>query len=645
MHNIRLLHIIEDEAEEKEVENPSFLLTNKKGGYLSLASCSNISRFQGCYFLKQLNEKKAVMYKVIESLQLDDVPAQIINNFFCITRRYGKASEQFTQFYNNAFLYSVQNYTGDILLTLDTREIYDYDDQGRIYSINKINENVIIEYIKYKDNSLKNTIYKVCLVIKSCDERNSPIEYELVNKWSKKEYEYDKKRNSQPNELFIYDAIKLKIKKNTRLVFSYNDSKQEAIDTANNVALNQLTLSRLKQEYTKTLVTHNINLRNSEVSLAYKNCINSLDQLSTELSSNESNNKTKKTNNKGIFAGLPWFFQFWTRDENIALIGLIKEERFSEAKSILFRMLENILPDGRLANRFPKAELGCADSIGLLFKRISDLMEETKKKKQFQQYFSDNDIQCIKDALLRSLIKNEKYHTKSGLTHNLKLETWMDTTIDNTSNDAREGERIEIQAARLFMIKFMIELSNITNDNKKAKEYAKIEQEFTKKVKDIFFAEKYILKDGKNDATIRPNIFLAHYLYPELLSQQEWEEVFDTALKQLWVDWGGLTTIDKTSKYFTWEHTGENNKSYHRGDSWFFLNNIAAICLHRINKTKYDYAIRKIVDASTQDILWNGFIGHASELSSAKEQRAEGCLAQAWSAGTYIELVQEIYGK
>ena len=377
MHNIKLLHIIEDEAEEKEVNNPSFLLTNKKGGYLSLASCSNISRFQGCFFLKQLNEKNAVMYKVIESLQLDDVPIQMVNNFFCITRKYDKASEQFSMFYNNAFLYSIKDYTGNLLLTLDTRDIYDYNDQGRIYSINKINDNIIIEYTKYKDNSLKNTLYKIYLVIKSCDEKNSPIEFEVLNKWKKKEYEYDKKRNSQPNELFIYDALKLKIKKNARLVFSYSNSKQEALDTADNLALNQITLLRLKEEYVKTIVTHDINLSNIEVSLAYKNCINSLDGLLTEAG----------TQNKGIFAGLPWFFQFWTRDENIALIGLIKEERFAEAKAILFRMLENILPDGRLANRYPKAELGCADSIGLLFKRISDLMKETKKKETISAVF------------------------------------------------------------------------------------------------------------------------------------------------------------------------------------------------------------------------------------------------------------------
>ena len=227
----------------------------------------------------------------------------------------------------------------------------------------------------------------------------------------------------------------------------------------------------------------------------------------------------------------------------------------------------------------------------------------------------------------------------------------MDTTIDSTSNDTREGQRIEIQAARLLMIKLMIELSNMTDDSKKEKEYIKIEQEFAKKVKDTFLSsiseeqQQLILKDGKDDAAIRPNIFLAYYLYPELLSHQEWEEVFDNTLKKLWVDWGGLTTIDKTSRYFTWEYSGENNKSYHRGDSWFFINNIAAICLYKVNKIKYDYAIRKIIDASTQDILWNGFIGHASELSSAKEQRAEGCLAQAWSAGTYIELVHEVYEK
>ena len=55
-----------------------------------------------------------------------------------------------------------------------------------------------------------------------------------------------------------------------------------------------------------------------------------------------------------------------------------------------------------------------------------------------------------------------------------------------------------------------------------------------------------------------------------------------------------------------------------------------------------DY-IKKILGASTEEILYKGAIGTAGELSSAKELRSEGCLMQAWSNALYIELVEELF--
>ena len=92
---------------------------------------------------------------------------------------------------------------------------------------------------------------------------------------------------------------------------------------------------------------------------------------------------------------------------------------------------------------------------------------------------------------------------------------------------------------------------------------------------------------------------------------------------------------------FRAKHTGDD--SYHNGDSWYFVNNIAAMVLARLDRGRYKKYIDKILKASTDEILWNGVIGHAAEISSACEQRSEGCLMQAWSAATYIELVDVLF--
>jgi glycogen debranching enzyme len=226
--------------------------------------------------------------------------------------------------------------------------------------------------------------------------------------------------------------------------------------------------------------------------------------------------------------------------------------------------------------------------------------------------------------------------------------------------DGREGFRIEIQALRLKMYALMKELCKLTGD-KKHSEYERLEKNTKEAVKKVFWEPPVLIdgtdSEGKEDRTIRPNIFIAYYIYPELLKLEEWDECFEYTLKRLWLSWGGLSTIDKRDKLFYDEYTGENNKSYHRGDSWFWINCLAAICMHRLDndlgKTigftnekkigKYKIAIDKIIDACCEEILFKGFIGHHAELSSAKELRSEGCMCQAWSAAMFIELINEIY--
>ena len=226
-----------------------------------------------------------------------------------------------------------------------------------------------------------------------------------------------------------------------------------------------------------------------------------------------------------------------------------------------------------------------------------------------------------------------KNHTKEGFAFNNPQETWMDT-----KHTSRAGIRIEIQTLRLSAYDFLFNLT-------KEKKYQKLLLELKKKVKKNLWNHP-ILADGINhnhDFTIRPNIFIAYYLYPDLLTKEEWKICFDYSLKKLWMDWGGLSTINKNHRHFKDTYSGENPESYHNGDSWYFINNIAAICLNRLNKTIYKKYISKILKASTEDILYNGFIGHASELSSAKKLSSEASLCQAWSAATYIELVHELF--
>jgi len=599
-------------------ESPMFLLASKTGGFAFLGTDENQTRFQGVYLSNNFE-----IYKVIENIRLKTGKIDVIrNNFYNIERLSGKHIESFYTNHTNTLLYEINNYKGYIELTLDCRKIYDFGQKGRVYNISNENDCILIEYVKYTDEYLKDVDYRIYLAIKGVNE------YEKLDIWEKKFYEIDKKRGSNPFELYVNKILQLKIDDHEKIVFSYSNDRKEALENAKNSMENFDFIKKSKENYIRTLTSSNIKCENGDILLAYKLCINAID--SYIIKNDEMN---------GIIAGYPWFTQVWTRDEAMSIGSLIIEERFMDVKNILFRQIKNILDDGRIQNRFPHSELGSADGVGWVWKRVWDFLMILKNKERLGEFISHRELLFIKKQLRKSINKLMKYHTKEGLSYNSHLETWMDTGYNE---DTREGFRIEIQALRLCMYRLMAYLCSLTNNEKGALTYSNLEQVTLTRVRAEFW-KKPILFDGIGDKTIRPNIFISYYVYPELLNRREWKSCFDRALDSLWISWGGIATIDKNHKYFIDTYTGENNRSYHRGDSWFFLNNLTAICLYDLDKSRYRSHIDKIITASTEDILYKGIIGFHSELSSAKKMTSEASQAQTWSSAFFIELATKVF--
>jgi len=366
----------------------------------------------------------------------------------------------------------------------------------------------------------------------------------------------------------------------SKMVIGAGDTKKQALEEANYIFNKTSKLKEQKKQAIKASLDLS-KTKNSQLNMAYYCAQNSLRELIYE-----------EHNKKQISAGLPWFFQSWARDSFISMKTLLNKNENLFWK-ICFQDFNQT-----------------ADSIGWLFKRIGEVIEKNKV----------NEITAwrVKKYLEKSLENLEKILDKT---------TWMDS-ID------RSGERIETQALKLYMLKMAY---NLTNDSS----YKIAETSLKFNVKEKFWNGK-IIKDGPNDNTIRPNVFLAYYIYPELLEQKEWQLCFDNVLSALWLPWGGVSTIDKNSIYFNANHTGENSQSYHSGDSWFYINNLTAIVLKRNNPERYRDYIDKILEASTKEILTMGAIGCHGELSSASELKSQGCWSQAWSNAMFIELVREM---
>lgn len=613
--------------------SPKAILTNGYGSYFSI---DEESSYQGWSIFDSKNWR---MKKVIEEIipsssrELVEISTQQHN----IQKKYSDGLHETFTMYRNTLLYSQTGLVdGKLKLVLDNRDAYDKSEMGRFYSVEEKDDFVLIKFEK-KNTSSGKLIEESFIGIKGIKKFN------VIGNWIERKYSQNSSRKAN-DTYWVYEA--LEIEPRNHLVFSYGETESEA-----------RTLADISYYHFEEILSN----------VAEKNIDNHLhcDHLpleigvATSVASDSLNSLLQNIGGKkGMFAGYPWFFQLWSRDELISLGGLISLARkeknnnrlLSIIKKILDRHIHSILDDGTLLNRYPESKIGSIDSIGWLAKRSVEFFELLREKNKLYSFYSPQELFFYLGELMRAKDNlKEKRMSSNGFIKNNPQETWMDT---NYLDEGRSGERIEIQALYYSIYSSLIYISDLVVEggSNKGDELVREQKEFKKLFKKYFLHSS--LKTGvidgidsydKLDETIRPNALLAMYISPDLFSKKESIKIIDSHLKALYLPWGGLTSLDKEHRLFEPSHTGETDKSYHRGDSWYFINNISAMVLFETDHEKYSQEIKQIIDASSKDILEQGYVGGASELSSAAHQEAEGALAQAWSASTFLEAVLLIH--
>jgi glycogen debranching enzyme len=567
------------------VEKAGIVLGNSNGGFAWLHASE--SRYQGVFF--RLGEK---VFKTVADFSVGAPLRAVTNNLWGVRRDYEGVSQRLVMPRNSNSLIVEFSSPAKMDLLLDCKMIDDNREWGRYYEVKKEKDCIVVSYRKKndsRDNSNDKSEYAVYLAI-----AGSP-DFTPMQNWIEQKYAYDESRNSPPYSRWVFNAGSLAGQK---FVVSAALSKQKAVSEARKVLKSCSALVSRQADCVAKACRVKAPMP-KRISLAYQCACNSLDALSVD--------------DEGLYAGIPWFYQFWVRDEAVSCNALRMIGKGELAKNILQRHLSS-LSKKQMPLAYGEHSLKTADGPGwvaLRYFQNAGLFSKIGQKKA--NLFLKNAFGVVKNSI------------RNGLVVNGPLETWMDTSA---GNDVRDGARIEIQALALALAKGLGE-----------KEFC---QTLEQRVRETFWNGSY-LYDGLNDATIRPNVFIAAYAYPELLSREQWEKCFDTVLPRLWLPWGGLSSIDTSNELFTDHYTGQDNVSYHRGDSWFWLNNLAALVLYRTNAAKYKQVIEKIIEASSHEILELGAIGHHAEVSSARALSSNGCVSQAWSSAMFIELCNELF--
>jgi len=546
------------------------------------------SRYQGWFF----GLEGSRLLKIIDDIRAasggDTVALE--NNFWNIKKIRTDISETFYIFGADCLAYESSRFA-PVGFFLDIKEPYKNPEIGHNYQV-RIEENLIL--IKYHLEGASQSPDVFLAVAGDFDGAK------IKQEWICRDYGFDRRRNSAPWQRWVFAPAELNASK---LVFAAGFSEDGAARAARNYWRDFEKIKwGLCQEQAKQSPA-------GENGMAKCGAQNALRFLAVE-----------KEGFAGLRAGLPWFFQFWQRDEAVSLAGI---DCFYPklACDIFWEQIKELTENG--------FHFDTADGIGWLFLRAAGFYANGR--------FNFKEIAAISAPLQNSIDWLLKNNTQNNLAVMNAEKTWMDS-LD------RSGAGIEIQALRLNMYALA---ADFAADGKQKSYYSQLEDNLRNNARMLFFdgknmADRFDVGNNKLDLAIRPNIFLAAYIYPDLLSKNEWIAVFENALEKLWLDWGGLSTIDKNDARYRGCDTGENPTAYHNGDSWFWVNNIAAIAMNRVDKNRFKDYIKKIFEAGKNDILWNGAIGCAGEISSAQSYDPAGCPNQAWSNATFLELCAEL---
>src|SRR3989344_8157520 len=508
-----------EEIKGKGHDELRILLTNKNGSYLSIPSAKR-SRYDGYFW------RDGKTYRIVEDIKVLQAaaPKNIVNSFTESTREFSTYSEMFFMPRNkNGFHYRLDRKKG-ITLDFDIRESYDNRVWGRSYDLKETEGVQILNFSKKNDKrEPQGEEFEISVAIKSDGDASQ------IKEWVNKHYETDARRNSEPAERHVYRAFEINA---SRFALGIGRNEEDAIKNANEIFGNYEKSRAEQEEETKSMLGWRLDDEN--INMAFRCAIASLDSLRT---------------GEGILAGLPWFFQIWGRDEAISLKALMLQKEYAYSRKILESMLEFRDKSGRLKKILlgGESKIGSADATGWAIQRFADLLELLERDRQLQLYFTKSETEklvAVFEGIIDEVTKNK---AREGLVTNDALETWMDAKYQE---DTREGIRIEIQALQITCYKALYKLTN-------KKFYSALAENGIKNVRKKLFNGRY-LNDGADDGTIRPNIFIAYYLVPELLERNDWSSTFDYALRALWNGWGGLSTIDKSSTLYCSESTGQD---------------------------------------------------------------------------------------
>jgi glycogen debranching enzyme len=390
----------------------------------------------------------------------------------------------------------------------------------------------------------------------------------------------------------------------------------------------------------------------------------------------------------GIYAGLPWFNDYWGRDTFISITGtLFVTGQYDVAADVFrsFAALQDVDPNSKTFGRVPNRarpdgiEYNSADGTPRFIITLADLVNRSGNTALARELWP-----AVKRAV-EGVLKNNV--DELGLITHDDADTWMDAKEKGLRAWSQRGNRaIDVQALwleafgsakslavaagfmRLVPVALLPDLSNIGAMREVGVEAqflqacdaagSRLSSSMTEHFLDpvTFEIADHLKQDGTRDMKLRPNVlFGASKLYPKsgplvdkprALSRFRMERI-----KRLWeglvYPWGVTTLNQDDPDFYPYHehwHYYHKDAAYHNGTVWPWLNGVAMEALLSFGVTKQPW---ELFENMNRQALREGAVGSLAEcadalpLPDARWTRRTGTFLQAWSNAEHLRVWQE----
>jgi hypothetical protein len=351
-----------------------------------------------------------------------------------------------------------------------------------------------------------------------------------------------------------------------RVALAVAASEEEAIVSANHLFENEQRIKSIQENCIST----KSRFADPEATLAYACALNGMDHMFMH----------DKESEDGTITPIPQFSNVTKNHMSIAVYSMLLEGEFGIAKKALMSEMNS------LHDRLAEGNIGFDEAAWPMF-LFGKLLNMLCTRGKLYDYFSKDDVtRAATKALRLAKSMNEGFST------------------DGEGVKAKGGANLESHALMLSVLDLAYALT-------KSEEYKQAEHILKDKTR-VMLLNGSMPSINENNALSREDVmsvFLTAYIYPVLLSDEEWRDCFDNLLDKMH---NNFQTLQSKMAPISFNAPLELEL--------FGLASLAAIVLNRIDPEHYEKQINQVLRTAVTDVLYKGIIGRPS---SAFSEQAE----------------------